>query len=241
MNIEALENDLRRILRRGGTIQVRPAATALPTATPITSITDDGGGTATVVATGHGLSTSDEVVVFGAYQARFNGTKTVTVTDANTFTYSVSGSVASTATGRASVVKKEALPSGERFYSLGSLRSASVRSEANSTAKSTGGKAHILGSDFTISAVMQQTSDAEVQATEDLTQQFLDVAIFSKGCHEQHADKAELVAALHNGFLVYGAKLSVGGDFDLQGGESGLEIESQFYVGIDHSEIVVGE
>lgn len=55
--------------------------------------------TATVTATGHGFSTGDKVVIYGAGQSEYNGAFTVTVTDANTFTYTVSGSPATPATG----------------------------------------------------------------------------------------------------------------------------------------------
>ena len=56
--------------------------------------------TATAKSTLHGLSTSDSIVVAGADQADYNGTFTVTVVDKNTFTYTVSNSPATPATGR---------------------------------------------------------------------------------------------------------------------------------------------
>lgn len=55
--------------------------------------------TATVTATGHGYTTNDKINIRGAGQSEYNGDFTVTVVDANTFTYTVSGSPATPATG----------------------------------------------------------------------------------------------------------------------------------------------
>lgn len=64
----------------------------------VTSITRSSG-TATVTATSHGFVTGDQVNIRGANQSEYNGDFTVTVTNANTFTYAVSGSPATPATG----------------------------------------------------------------------------------------------------------------------------------------------
>jgi hypothetical protein len=66
--------------------------------TAITSLTWSGG-TATATLTGHGLTTGTQVRVFGATQAGYNGTHTVTVVDADTFTYPVAAATVSPATG----------------------------------------------------------------------------------------------------------------------------------------------
>jgi hypothetical protein len=55
--------------------------------------------TATVTATAHGFTTGDQVNIRGAVQTDYNGDFIVTVTDANTFTYTVSGNPATPATG----------------------------------------------------------------------------------------------------------------------------------------------
>lgn len=57
------------------------------------------GSTATVTHTGHGLATSDAVSIVGADQGEYNGTQTITVTGANTYTYTVSGTPTTPATG----------------------------------------------------------------------------------------------------------------------------------------------
>ena len=56
-------------------------------------------GTATVTHSGHNLATNDYVVISGAIQAGYNGVYQITVTGANSYTYSVSGGVASPGTG----------------------------------------------------------------------------------------------------------------------------------------------
>lgn len=57
------------------------------------------GATATVTHTSHGLTTGDIAWIEGADQGEYNGAYSVTVTDANTYTYTVSGTPTSPATG----------------------------------------------------------------------------------------------------------------------------------------------
>jgi Tfp pilus tip-associated adhesin PilY1 len=56
------------------------AFTARSTTTPLAFVT----------VTGHGYSTGNQIVIAGATPAGYNGTKTITVVDANTFTYPLS-------------------------------------------------------------------------------------------------------------------------------------------------------
>jgi len=55
--------------------------------------------TATVTHTGHGLRTGQQVRIAGAVQGEYNGVKTITVTTVNAYTYTVSGSPTTPATG----------------------------------------------------------------------------------------------------------------------------------------------
>jgi hypothetical protein len=64
----------------------------------VTSITRSGS-TATATVTAHGLSTGNKVNLQGAAQTEYNGVFTITVVDANTFTYTVTGTPATPATG----------------------------------------------------------------------------------------------------------------------------------------------
>lgn len=57
------------------------------------------GTVATVSATAHGHATGDKVSISGAVEVDYNGTFVVTVTDANTFTYTVDNSPTTPATG----------------------------------------------------------------------------------------------------------------------------------------------
>jgi hypothetical protein len=70
----------------------------LGTDVSVTSITR-ASTTATVTATAHGFTTGDQVNIRGANETDYNGDFIVTVTDADTFTYTVSGSPATPATG----------------------------------------------------------------------------------------------------------------------------------------------
>jgi hypothetical protein len=64
----------------------------------VSSITRSGA-TATATSTAHGYATNDKVNLRGAAQSEYNGDFTITVVDTNTFTYAVSGSPATPATG----------------------------------------------------------------------------------------------------------------------------------------------
>lgn len=68
-----------------------------------TSITRSGG-TATVAAPGHGFTTGAKVVVSGADQGAYNGSQTITVTGPDAFTFPVTGSPATPATGTISLL-----------------------------------------------------------------------------------------------------------------------------------------
>lgn len=57
------------------------------------------GSTATVTHTAHGFITGQQVKIAGADQSAYNGIQTITVTDANHYTYTVTGSPATPATG----------------------------------------------------------------------------------------------------------------------------------------------
>jgi len=63
-----------------------------------TSITLSGS-TATATCTAHGLVSGTKALIKGADQNEYNGVQTITVVDANTFTYTVSGTPATPATG----------------------------------------------------------------------------------------------------------------------------------------------
>jgi len=57
------------------------------------------GSTATVTHTAHGVLDQSSMVIAGSDQPEYNGVKTITVTDANTYTYTVSGTPDTPATG----------------------------------------------------------------------------------------------------------------------------------------------
>lgn len=91
-----------RLMCKGGQIagvssDVSSAMTASGDQTP-TSITRSST-TVTVNKVGHGYSTGYVIGISGADQAEYNGPKTITVLDADNFTFSVSGAPASPATG----------------------------------------------------------------------------------------------------------------------------------------------
>lgn len=64
----------------------------------VTSITRSGA-TATVTCVGHGYADAAEVTIAGADQAEYNGAHTISLIDPNTFSYAVSGTPATPATG----------------------------------------------------------------------------------------------------------------------------------------------
>lgn len=74
------------------------ASFGLSPAKTVTSLTRSGS-TVTATVTAHGLSTGQTTQISGAAQSDYNGSFPVTVLDANTFTYTISVSPASPATG----------------------------------------------------------------------------------------------------------------------------------------------
>ena len=94
------------------TVDLDAAALASPSIT-------SAGGTATVVATAHGRTTGDIVRVGGCEQAEYNGTFEITVTDVDTFTYPITGTPVSPATGTPQVVPYEPVPFNEITQDLG--------------------------------------------------------------------------------------------------------------------------
>lgn len=70
------------------------------TGASIVSSLTQSGGTATLVSSiAHGLSTGDSVYIAGADQTEYNGTHTITVTNATTFTFAVDSGAVTPATG----------------------------------------------------------------------------------------------------------------------------------------------
>jgi len=65
----------------------------------ISSITRSGSTATATTPVAHGLSTGNVVTIFGCTETQYNGDKTITVTGSTTFTYTVSGTPATPATG----------------------------------------------------------------------------------------------------------------------------------------------
>lgn len=82
----------------GARVFVR-AATGGPMPFDVTVTISNSGTTATVTHTGHGLSTNDKVVIYGASLVANNGVFTITNTGANTYTYTMGSSPGSSPTG----------------------------------------------------------------------------------------------------------------------------------------------
>lgn len=72
---------------------------ALAADVAVTSITRSGATATVTTTTNHGYSTGNVVNIRGAGQAEYNGDFTITVTGLNTFTYTVTGTPATPATG----------------------------------------------------------------------------------------------------------------------------------------------
>lgn len=110
----------------GDQFRTTAAATLSGSQVSITSLTRSGT-TATATANAHGFAVGRRVFVSGADQAEYNGLVTIeTVPDANTFTYTVSGSPATPATGSivadpATAVATEAVETGPIAALAGTL------------------------------------------------------------------------------------------------------------------------
>jgi hypothetical protein len=102
-------------------------------------------GTVTVTLTGHGFSTNDVINVLGATQDEYNGDFTITVTDANTFTYQITGTpAANTATGTIIVNDGPVIQSsyGSGVYAMGVFSSPNLDSAREYIVLVAGSKAY---------------------------------------------------------------------------------------------------
>ena len=79
---------------------------------PVTSLTRSGS-TATATAAGHGYRVGETVVLRGAAQSAYNGSFTVTAATATTFSFAVSGSPATPATGAVAARRADAVASND--------------------------------------------------------------------------------------------------------------------------------
>lgn len=79
--------------------QLKTWCKVTPGETKSVSALTSAGGVATATVTKHGFRHGDSVAIAGAAQAAYNGTHVVTLLDANRFTFPVSGTPASPATG----------------------------------------------------------------------------------------------------------------------------------------------
>jgi anaerobic selenocysteine-containing dehydrogenase len=102
----------------GAMVQVEATSGgALPALASVT-ITRSGT-TATVSHTAHGLPTNTDVVIRGADQQDYNGSKRITVVDANSYTFTVANSPATPATGTITI---QPFPPNKNYHFLTNVR-----------------------------------------------------------------------------------------------------------------------
>lgn len=96
--------------------------TSNPVAVSVSSITRASQVATVTTASAHGFTTGDYVTMAGAAQSEYNGEVQITVTGATTFTYTVSGSPASPATGTITTTYASNSSGGNQapFYTLAS-------------------------------------------------------------------------------------------------------------------------
>lgn len=88
-----------------GKLHLVPKTSANAAALSVASITRSGS-VATVTCTSHGFKTEDVITIAGAVETAYNGDFSITVVDENTFTYVVTGSPTTPATGTITAQKK---------------------------------------------------------------------------------------------------------------------------------------
>ncbi len=125
------------------------------------------GATATVAHTAHGMATNDKVVIRNANQNEYNGIHQITYIDANSYSYSVSGSPATPATGTilCSFVALEGLTDASgnittsRVYSSSQPIKGKVRKSTSAPYYVTGGIGGTVNNTTGFSAGIQLISD----------------------------------------------------------------------------------
>jgi len=96
----------------------------------------------------HGYVTNEQVTVSGADQPEYNGTKTITVTGARSFTYTVAGSPLTPATGNVRVESTRAATMGRGVFFVNARTGALIKSFT--PAASGGDNTQVSGMDFSI-------------------------------------------------------------------------------------------
>jgi len=96
----------------------------------------------------HGYVTNEQVTVSGAFQSEYNGTQTITVTGARSFTYTVAGSPLTPATGNIRVESTRAATMGRGVFFVNARTGALIKSFT--PAASGGDNTQVPGMDFSI-------------------------------------------------------------------------------------------
>ena len=125
------------------------------------------GSTATATCTGHGLLTNDYAVIKGANQFEYNGVFQVTVTDANTFTFTVSGTPATPATGTITTTgaplygttDSNGLISASRSFTTSQPITGKVRKATTGTLYKTGSVSGVINNTTGFSVIVQLIVD----------------------------------------------------------------------------------
>ena len=125
------------------------------------------GATATVAHTAHGMTSSTKIQIKGATQPEYNGVFTITVTNANEYTYTVSGTPATPATGtiKATAVIIDGLTnasgvvSDTRTYASDQAITGRVRKSTTGTLYKTGSISGTISSTAGFAATVQLIRD----------------------------------------------------------------------------------
>lgn len=89
----------------------------------ITSLTRSGTTATADTSTAHGFTTGDSITIIGATPSGYNGTFTITVTDSDTFTYTVSNTLSTPATGTITANKQLSYTVSNFYASVSTLTS----------------------------------------------------------------------------------------------------------------------
>lgn len=139
------------------------------TSEAVTSITRSGSVATVTTPYDHGFSTGQSITISGATQTEYNGTFTITVIGATSFTYTVTGTPATPATGTITAAGTQVSRAGE-FYAASTYQAARTFAVAGSTGNN---------GQWTVSSVSYNsgTGKTRITVTGDITNATADGSI----------------------------------------------------------------
>jgi hypothetical protein len=152
-------------------------------------------------------------------------------------TYTVASMTYDAGNNRTAITMVETLPGATAngvatatdFVNVGTIRDGSADFEVIETGPDSSGRSTELGLNLSLSAVLQQTSDADLSAL-DISDELVDV-LFTAAIQTGDVKEIDLTAAALNGVVLYGVLVNTSGTLNFNGEQSEIRISIPTRIG----------